>query len=176
MASTLLWTRTSSSVGVKIGKVAHLTMIDISCTKKVIDAHLSNLHPQLGRLHLHTTFQFHFFRITQYNADAHNTHAHSSLWIHVRKPYPTSEGLSTDISEDSRSHQWRLVVDGNVAYHLTRNTGKSWKIQEKMRAPGFELWWVESYWTVLPLDYKPNNTFEFHLGSTHQTLCRVYLK
>jgi hypothetical protein len=28
-----------------------------------------------------------FFRITQYNADAHNTHAHSPLWIHVRKPY-----------------------------------------------------------------------------------------
>jgi hypothetical protein len=27
-----------------------------------------------------------FFRITQYNAAAHNTHAHSPLWIHVRKP------------------------------------------------------------------------------------------
>jgi hypothetical protein len=28
-----------------------------------------------------------FLRFTQYNADAHNTHAHSPLWIHVRKPY-----------------------------------------------------------------------------------------
>jgi hypothetical protein len=27
-----------------------------------------------------------FLRITQYNADAHNTHAHSPLWMHVRKP------------------------------------------------------------------------------------------
>jgi hypothetical protein len=29
-------------------------------------------------------------------------------------------------------------ADGNVAYHLTHNAGKSWKIQEKVRAPGFE--------------------------------------
>jgi hypothetical protein len=29
-----------------------------------------------------------FFRMAQYNADVHNTHAHSPLWIHVRKPYP----------------------------------------------------------------------------------------
>ena len=40
-------------------------------------------------------------------------------------PMSTSEGLSTGKSEDSRSHHWRLVVDGNVAYHLTCNTGKS---------------------------------------------------
>jgi hypothetical protein len=31
---------------------------------------------------------FYFLRLTQYNADAHNTHAHSSLWIYVGKPYP----------------------------------------------------------------------------------------
>jgi hypothetical protein len=68
----------------------------------------------------------------------------------------TSEGLSTDRSGDSRSHQWHLVVDENVAYHLMHNIDKSWKIQEKVRAPGFELWWVASHWTVLPLDYKPN--------------------
>jgi hypothetical protein len=68
----------------------------------------------------------------------------------------TSEGPSTDGSGDSRSHQWRLVVDGNVAYHLTYNTGKSWKIQKKVRASGFEPGWVASHWTVLPLDYKPN--------------------
>ena len=29
-----------------------------------------------------------FFEITQYNADAPNTHAHSPLWTHVHKPYP----------------------------------------------------------------------------------------
>jgi hypothetical protein len=62
----------------------------------------------------------------------------------------TSEGLSTGRSGDSRSHQWRLVVDGNVAYHLTHNAGKSLKIQEKVRALGFELWWVASHRTVLP--------------------------
>jgi hypothetical protein len=48
----------------------------------------------------------------------------------------TSEGLSTSRSRDSQSHQWRLVVDGNVAYHLTHNVGKSWKIQEKVRVLG----------------------------------------
>jgi hypothetical protein len=50
----------------------------------------------------------------------------------------TSEGLSTSRSGDSWSHQCRLVVDGNVAYHLTHNAGKSWKIQENVRAQGFE--------------------------------------
>jgi hypothetical protein len=34
-------------------------------------------------------------------------------------PMSTSERLSTGRSGDSRSHHWRLVVDGNVAYHLT---------------------------------------------------------
>jgi hypothetical protein len=29
-----------------------------------------------------------FLRITQYNADAHNMHSHSPLWIHIRKFYP----------------------------------------------------------------------------------------
>jgi hypothetical protein len=29
-----------------------------------------------------------FFRITQYNAYAHNTHAHSPIWIHIHKPCP----------------------------------------------------------------------------------------
>jgi hypothetical protein len=68
-------------------------------------------------------------------------HTHPYEYTYVNPtPMSTSEGLSTDISEDSRSHRWRLVVDGNVAYHLTHNTGKSWKIQEKMRAPRFELW------------------------------------
>ena len=40
-------------------------------------------------------------------------------------PMSTSEGLSTGRSEDSRSHHWHLVVDGNVAYHLEHNISKS---------------------------------------------------
>jgi hypothetical protein len=40
-------------------------------------------------------------------------------------PMSTSEGLSTGRSGDSRSHHWRLVVDKNVAYHLTHNADKS---------------------------------------------------
>ena len=41
----------------------------------------------------------------------------------------------TGRSWDSRSHHWRLVVDGNVAYHLTHNAGKSWNKSRKVRAP-----------------------------------------
>jgi hypothetical protein len=37
----------------------------------------------------------------------------------------TFEGLSTGRSGDSRSHHWRLVVDGNVAYHLIRITSEN---------------------------------------------------
>jgi hypothetical protein len=40
-------------------------------------------------------------------------------------PMSTSEGLSTRRSGDSRSHQCRIVVDGNVAYHLTHTARKS---------------------------------------------------
>jgi hypothetical protein len=44
----------------------------------------------------------------------------------------TSGGLSTDKFGDFGSHSWRLVVDGNVAYHLMHNADTSWKIQEKV--------------------------------------------
>jgi hypothetical protein len=57
------------------------------------------------------------------------THTHPYEYTYTNPtPMSTSEGLSTGKSGDSRSHPWRLVVDGNVAYHLTHNTGKSWKI------------------------------------------------
>jgi hypothetical protein len=88
------------------------------------------------------------------------THAHIHPYEYTYAnptPMSTYEGLSTGRSRDSRSHQWRLVVDENVAYHLTHNVGKSWKIQEKVRAPGF--WWVASHWTVLSLDYKSSRKF-----------------
>jgi hypothetical protein len=99
------------------------------------------------------------------------THTHLYEYTYANPTLmSTSEGLSTGRSGDSRSHQWRLVVYGNVAYHLTHNTGKSWKIQEKVRAPGFEPWWVASHWTVLQLDYKPNRTF--HASSPTPACCR----
>jgi hypothetical protein len=56
------------------------------------------------------------------------THTHPYEYTYANPtPMSTSEGLSTGRSGDSRNHQWRLVVDGNVAYHLTHNAGKSWK-------------------------------------------------
>jgi hypothetical protein len=41
--------------------------------------------PNLSIMH---TLGIFFLRITHYNADVHNTHAHSPLWTHVCKPYP----------------------------------------------------------------------------------------
>jgi hypothetical protein len=46
------------------------------------------------------------------------THTHPYEYMYANPtPMSTSEGLITDRSGDSRSHQWRLAVDGNVAYH-----------------------------------------------------------
>jgi hypothetical protein len=83
-----------------------------------------------------------FFRMTRYNTQALTTRTHTHPYEYTyAKPTPmsTSEGPSTGRSGDSRSHQWRLVVDGSVAYNLTHtpvkileNTGK------KVRAPRFE--------------------------------------
>jgi hypothetical protein len=54
------------------------------------------------------------------------THTHPYEYTYANPtPMSTFEGLSTDRSGDSQSHHWRLVVDGNVAYHLTHNAGKS---------------------------------------------------
>ena len=54
----------------------------------------------------------------------------------------------TGRSGDFRSHHWRLVVDGNVAYHLTHNAGKFWNKSRKVRAPvpsrGLEPGWIGS--------------------------------
>jgi hypothetical protein len=62
--------------------------------------------------------------MTRYNADAHNMHTPYGYTYADPTPMSTFEGLSTGRSGDSRSHQWRLVVDGNVAH----DAGKSWKI------------------------------------------------
>ena len=54
----------------------------------------------------------------------------------------------TGRSGDFRSHHWHLIVDGNVAYHLTHNVGKFWNKSRKVRAPvpsrGFEPGWIGS--------------------------------
>jgi hypothetical protein len=72
-----------SSGGAHIGKVCVRVFIEVSvracceCPEPGPAVRMERTRRQEG-----------FFRITQYNADAHNTHAHSPLWIHVRKLYP----------------------------------------------------------------------------------------
>jgi len=48
-----------------------------------------------------------FLRITRYNVDVHNTHAHSPLRTHIRKPHPyehtTGVSLSTGTSPTTES-------------------------------------------------------------------------
>jgi hypothetical protein len=53
-------------------------------------------------------------------------HTHTYEYMYANPtPMSTYERLSTGRSGDSRSHHWRIIVDGNVAYHLTYNAGKS---------------------------------------------------
>jgi hypothetical protein len=66
---------------------------------------------------------------------------------HARTLTPINTRRQTNGASSSRERRLPLI---------THNIGKSWIIQEKVRAPGFEPWWVASHWTVLPLDYKPN--------------------
>jgi hypothetical protein len=49
-----------------------------------------------------------------------HTHPYEYMYANPT-PMSTSEGLSTGRLGDSRSHHWHLVVDVNVAYHLTHN-------------------------------------------------------
>jgi hypothetical protein len=50
------------------------------------------------------------------------THTHPYEYTYANPtPMSTSEGLSTARSGEYRIHHWCLVVDGNVAYHLTYN-------------------------------------------------------
>jgi hypothetical protein len=86
---------------------------------------ITRAHPKLAIRPAATVF---FNYTVQRNA--HNTHAHLPYGYKYANPTPmsTSEGPNTGRSGDSRSHQWHLVVDGNVTYHLTHNAGKSWKI------------------------------------------------
>jgi hypothetical protein len=82
------------------------------------------------------------------------THTHPYEYTYANPtPISTSEGLSTGRSGDSRSHQWRLAVDGNVAYHLTHNAGKAWKIQEGASTRVRTLVGIVPL-DCLPLDYK----------------------
>jgi hypothetical protein len=62
----------------------------------------------------------------QHRRSQHVTHTHPYEYTYANPtPMSTFEGLSTGRSGDSRSHHWRLIVNGNVAYHLTHNPGKS---------------------------------------------------
>jgi hypothetical protein len=66
-----------------------------------------------------------FLRFTQYNADAHNTHAHSPL--HVCKPYPYEHLRRTEHRQIWRFSKSPLAPRRRQErpYHLTHNAGKS---------------------------------------------------
>jgi hypothetical protein len=93
-------------------------------------------------------------------------HAHPPQWTHVRKPYPmsTSEGLSIrQIWRFSKSPLaprclWECRLPLNAQHRQILR-----KSQEKVRAPGFEPWWVASHWTVLPLDCCKISWFKINL-------------
>jgi hypothetical protein len=70
------------------------------------------------------TFILKLYSTTQTFTTRTHTHPYEYMYANPT-PMSTSEGLSTARSGDSRSHQWRLIVDGNIAYHLTHNVGKS---------------------------------------------------
>jgi hypothetical protein len=65
--------------------------------------------------------------MTQYNVDAHNTPANPTLMSTPPKDWAPADLEIPEV----RSHLWRLVVEGNVAYHLTHNTGKPGKSSKR---------------------------------------------
>jgi hypothetical protein len=67
--------------------------------------------------HASIVVRIYFFRITQYNADAHNTHIHSPLWIHVRKTL-SLWAPSKDLPEVTIAPRRRRE---RCLYHLTHN-------------------------------------------------------
>jgi hypothetical protein len=81
-------------------------------------------------------------RVSTHTHPYEHMYANPTLWAPLKDWAPVSSG-------DSWSYYWHLIVNENAAYHITHNVNKS---QEKVRALGFELWWVVSHWTVLPLD------------------------
>jgi hypothetical protein len=81
-------------------------------------------------------------RVSTHTHPYEHMYANPTLWAPLKDWAPVSSG-------DSWSYYWHLIVNENAAYHITHNVNKS---QEKVRALWFELWWVVSHWTVLPLD------------------------
>jgi hypothetical protein len=74
----------------------------------------------------------HFFRITQYNADAHNMYILTPM--NTRTQTLPLWALLKDWaggSRDSWSHHWRFAVDGDVAYHWKHS---AWNKSRKIRA------------------------------------------
>lgn len=56
------------------------------------------------------------------------THAHSRhAWTHICKSYPVFASSKTKAAnpQDWQSHNWRLAIDRNVAYHWKHNAVKS---------------------------------------------------
>jgi hypothetical protein len=104
---------------------AHLTAI-----KQIVTRHLAKLNSQRKRLSPSTplararTLYPHFFEVhtVQHRCSQHAcTLTPYEYTCANPTPMSTSEGLSTGRFGDSRNHHWRLVVDGNVAYHLMHN-------------------------------------------------------
>jgi hypothetical protein len=68
------------------------------------------------------TYPYEHFRRTEHPADLEILEATNSASL---KPYSYEHFRMIEHPEDLESHQWRLVVDRNAAYHLTHNVGKS---------------------------------------------------
>jgi hypothetical protein len=73
-----------------------------------------------------------FFRITQYNVDAHNMHAHSQLWIHIHKPY-FYENLKSTEPADLEIHE---VTTGDSLSTGTSPTTESIALLKRGINPG----------------------------------------
>lgn len=57
-------------------------------------------------------------------------------------------------SRDSRSNQWRLVVEKNITYHLKHNARKSWnKSTRPVPSRGLDPWWARSTTTKDPDEF-----------------------
>ena len=83
--------------------------------------------------------KIYFVRITQYNEDVHNIHAHSPLWTHICNLYPYEHFQRTEhqqIWRFPKSH-WRLVDKIrpsclSVGLHfIEKQPRKTFKVEKK---------------------------------------------
>lgn len=59
-----------------------------------------------------------FLRITQCNAETHDTHAYSPLWIHIRKLYP-NEYLRRTESAAIKIHEVTTITSLSIGISTT---------------------------------------------------------